>query len=392
MTTERSEKLSIAMPGCSAPDRPDAELAAAAAITKAAAADRAGAVQAPQAPNTRTARGADRILGEARRMVEPAHRAVVAQLDGPLREVAEYHAGWREIDGSPAHGGGKAIRSALALACARAAADRTAARSAALAALPVGVAVELVHDFSMLHDDVMDGDVTRRHRPAAWTVFGVGAAVLVGDALLLSAIRHLAASPVQQGAGVLAATVVEMCEGQWADLAFASRADVSLPACLAMAEAKTGALMGAACQLGALAAGAGPGAARSYRVFGRQLGLAFQLVDDLLGIWGDPQVTGKPVGADLAVRKKSLPVVAALASGTEAAARLARLYAGPGDLDEAAVAQAADLVEAAGGRAWAQAEAERCRQGALHALAGTRPMGGAEELVTLAALVTERSH
>ncbi len=192
---------------------------------------------------------------------------------------------------------------------------------------------------------------------------------------------------------VLAAAACELCEGQSADLAFGTRSGVSVPECLAMAEAKTGALLGTACQLGALAAGASPAAAAGYRGFGRQLGVAFQLVDDLLGIWGDPRVTGKPAGPDLASRKKSLPVVAALTSGTQAGTQLARLYRRGEDLDEHAVAHAAELVEAAGGRAWAQAEAGRRMGAAMDALAQARPAPtAADDLRVLADLITRRDH
>ncbi|MFD0889743.1 polyprenyl synthetase family protein, partial [Streptosporangium algeriense] len=262
---------------------------------------------------------------------------------------------------------------------------------AVVTAVPAAVAVELVHDFSVLHDDVMDGDRTRRHRPAAWTLFGTGTAVLAGDTLLITAIQQLADGPTPEGVGVLVAAVSEMCAGQASDLAFETRTDVSVPECLTMAEAKTGALMGAACQLGAMASGADRDTAHGYRVFGRQLGLAFQLVDDLLGIWGDPQVSGKPVGADLAARKRSLPVVAALTSGTKAGDLLAQMYASTGDFDQTAVTRAAELVEASGGRAWAQAEAERRTREARQALAAIRPApGGAEELATLTALMVGR--
>jgi hypothetical protein len=188
---------------------------------------------------------------------------------------------------------------------------------------------------------------------------------------------------------VLSGALLELCRGESADLAFESRGDVTLTECLAMAERKTGALLGAACQLGALAGGADSRAAELYRTFGRQLGVAFQLVDDVLGIWGDPATTGKPAGNDLAARKKSLPVVAALTSGRQAACHLARLYQREDAFDEAAVAHAAELVEMAGGRAWALAEAERRIEAAREALARARPEPNAEaDLHVLADLIT----
>jgi geranylgeranyl diphosphate synthase type I len=192
---------------------------------------------------------------------------------------------------------------------------------------------------------------------------------------------------------VLSGVLLELCRGQSADLAFEDRGDVTLTECLAMAEGKTGALLGAACQLGALAGGADNRAAELYRSFGRHIGLAFQLVDDVLGIWGDPAVTGKPAGSDLAARKKSLPVVAALTTGSQAACHLARLYQRDDAFDEATVAHAAELVEVAGGRAWAMAEADRRIAAARAALAQAGPEPSAEaELHVLADLITRRDH
>jgi geranylgeranyl diphosphate synthase type I len=344
-------------------------------------------------------READRILAEAREIVEPAHRSAVDALPAALRHVAGYHAGWWDADGRPAGSAGKAVRPALTLACARAAsgADGAGSASGAAAAVAAAVAVELVHDFSLLHDDVMDEDLTRRHRPASWAVFGVNQAILAGDAMLAAAVRQLAGTQDREGdpsaAGILAAAVLELCEGQSADLAFERRSEITIGECLAMAERKTGALLGVACQLGATAAGAGRRAAGRYRAFGRQLGLAFQLTDDLLGIWGNPELTGKPAGSDLASRKKSLPVVAALSAGTTASDKLARLYGRREKLDERAITQATQLIEAAGGRTWAQDEARRRINAALKALADARPdPDGAADLAALARLMTRRDH
>jgi geranylgeranyl diphosphate synthase, type I len=354
---------------------------------------------------------AAQVLAEAQALVEPAYRAVVAALPEPLRQVTGYHVGWWDRTGRPASGTGKAVRPALVLACARAAVVGEPGEPGALAragdravsiaqarAMPAAVAVELVHDFSLLHDDVMDRDLTRRGRPAAWTVYGVSQAILTGDALLTAAMLQLAgtAGPGDvraAGVGVLASTVSALCAGQAADLTFEDQCDITMADCLAMARDKTGALLGAAAQLGAMAGGADRGTASCYRMFGRQLGIAFQLIDDLLGIWGDPAVTGKPAGADLTVRKKSLPVVAALTSGTAAADRLRQLYQQGRDLAPEEVVVAAQLVEAAGGRSWARAEAARRTQSALDALNRARPGPvAAAELRALAALLARRDH
>ena len=160
-----------------------------------------------------------------------------------------------------------------------------------------------------------------------------------------------------------------------------------------MAEAKTGSLLGCACAVGALYAGAHEAAVDAMDAFGRQVGLAFQLIDDLIGIWGDPEVTGKPAGADLASRKKSLPVVAALRSGTPAGERLAELYRCERPLTEAELHEAAECVDRAGGRDWAQIQACDRMAAAIGHLSGAVPPGpAADDLLSLAELVTRRNH
>lgn len=333
-------------------------------------------------------RAAD-LLDQTRALVQPALRAATATLPPAMHRVAAYHLGWRHADGTPARADtGKALRPALVLAAARTlGAPPTAAVSAA-------AAVELIHNFTLLHDDVMDRDTTRRHRPTAWSVFGTTDAILTGDALHALALRLLAqdrhpAAP--EAVKRLAACVIELCEGQHQDCAFETSPRVELPECLAMARAKTGALVGAACAIGALYANAPREAVEAMDAFGRAVGLAFQLCDDLIGIWGDPAVTGKPAGADLAARKKSLPVVAALASATPAAADLATLYRDPAPMTAQQIHAAADAVERSGARTWAQlAAADQMSAAIDHLTRATPDLDGAEDLLTLAELATRR--
>ena len=332
------------------------------------------------------------ILERVRAVVDPALRRAVESLPGSLRRIARYHFGWEHADGTPAAGhAGKAIRPALVLTAAAAlGGDR--ARTAAVRA---AVAVELVHNFTLLHDDVMDRDTTRRHRPTAWTVFGDADAILAGDALQALALRLLAEDPhpaAGAAAARLADCVVELCEGQHEDTAMEGLGpgEVTLDQVLVMAEAKTGALLGCACALGALYAGSSTEDVEAMDAFGREAGLAFQLIDDVIGIWGDPSRTGKPAGADLAARKKSLPVVAALTSGTAAAAELAELYAAP--YDEEDLARTVLAVEEAGGRDWAQVQAADRMARAMGQLARAVPdPEAAGGLLSLAEFVTRRS-
>ncbi|WP_330307225.1 MULTISPECIES: family 2 encapsulin nanocompartment cargo protein polyprenyl transferase [unclassified Streptomyces] len=334
------------------------------------------------------------ILERARESVDPELRRAIDSLPGSMRRIALYHFGWEHADGTPAAGNaGKAIRPALVLTAVRALGGQqsTAVRAAA--------AVELIHNFTLLHDDVMDRDTTRRHRPTAWTVFGDADAILAGDALQALAQRLLAEDPhpaSSAAAARLAACVVELCAGQHADTAMEKMGpdEVTLDEVLAMAEAKTGALLGCACAVGALYAGAGDEDVEALDAFGREAGLAFQLIDDVIGIWGDPNRTGKPAGADLIARKKSLPVVAALASGTAAATELAELYGVPyegGDVGE--LERTVLAVERAGGRDWAQVQAADRMSRAMHELARAVPdPESAGGLLALAEFVTRRSN
>ncbi|MFJ4778453.1 family 2 encapsulin nanocompartment cargo protein polyprenyl transferase [Streptomyces sp. NPDC088762] len=332
------------------------------------------------------------LLERTRETVNPELRRAVESLPGSMRRVAMYHFGWEQADGTPAAGNaGKAIRPALVLASALALQGQGGGQPEE--AVRAAVAVELAHNFTLLHDDVIDRDVRRRGRATAWTVFGMADAIITGDAMMALALGLLAEDPhpaSERASARLSACVIELCAGQQADCAFEQRPDVSLDECLTMATAKTGALLGCACALGALYAGAGPDEVDAMDAFGREAGLAFQLIDDLIGIWGDPAHTGKPAGADLISRKKSLPVVAALTSGTTAGQELAALYAGPMTGDD--VQRAAEAVDRAGGRDWAQAHAADRMGRAVQQLSRAVPdLAAAGGLLALAEFVTRRT-
>ncbi|MBW4721279.1 family 2 encapsulin nanocompartment cargo protein polyprenyl transferase [Saccharothrix obliqua] len=336
-------------------------------------------------------RSAREVLSWSRTGVDPALRNAVDRLPDSMRTIAGYHFGWWDEHGHPTGADpGKAIRPALVLLAAR------AVGGAAATAVPAAVAVELVHNFSLLHDDVMDGDATRRHRPTAWSVFGVNAAILAGDALLTLALDQLAGSGHPAAATairVLSEATQRLHDGQAADLSFEERGDVRLDECVRMAENKTAGLIGASCALGALFGGGRADQVDQLRLFGERIGLAFQFTDDLLGIWGDPGLTGKPAYSDLQNRKKSLPVVAALTSDTAAARELHALYHTEGTLSGADVAHAAELIEAAGARAWSAGRADDLLAQALVHLRATDPPVRAEhELRVLAELATNRDH
>jgi len=325
----------------------------------------------------------------ARDLVGPAISAAVGRLSPEVRIVASYHLGLTDSSGQPSsRTAGKALRPALALLSAR------AAGAAPDRGVPAAAAVEFVHNFSLLHDDIMDGDTERRHQPTAWTVYGVGAAILAGDALLALAQDLLMEGPAPQGlwaSRCLSAAVQRLIAGQGADLAFERRDDVTLDECRRMAGDKTAALMACACSIGAIYVGAPATLAMGLAGFGAHMGLAFQLTDDLLGIWGTPEITGKPVRSDLRTRKKSLPVVAALTSGTQPGRELGALLALPEALSEDELIHAAGLVEAAGGREWAESEADSALASADKCLSETdMPDDVRAEFAAIAEFITAR--
>jgi geranylgeranyl diphosphate synthase type I len=361
------------------------------------------------APGTSPLTPDEPVLSWARDLVTPSLRKRIDELPPPERRIARYHRGWGgdgdSLDGAAdsaagsgsGDGGGplagplagKGVRPSLALLGA------LAVGADAECAVPAAVAVELVHDFSLLHDDIIDRDALRRHRPAAWTVFGTAAALLTGDALMASALGALTDSSVP---GALVAVrefsraLTRLTRGQSQDVAFESRRSVTAQEYLGMAEDKTGSLMGCACALGAQLGGAPEHRVAGLRGYGRHLGVAFQCVDDLLGIRGSTASSGKPVGSDLAARKKTLPVVAALsADGSPAARRLAALYSRPEPFGDEDVARAARLVDEAGGLAYTEGEATRQTAAALRCLAAAQPAPRAYQgLCALARSMTGR--
>jgi geranylgeranyl diphosphate synthase type I len=328
-------------------------------------------------------------LSRGRALIEPTLREAVSRLDDDTRLVASYHLGWCERDGREVEApSGKGVRPSLVLMAGE-------ALGAAAEDLVAGaVAVELVHNFSLIHDDLMDRDAERHHRPTVWSVWGDAMAVLVGDALLSLAHEVIDGSGSAYAAAAsraLGRATRELIRGQVLDVAFETRDDVTLAQCLDMAAGKTGALLGVSAELGAVLAGAPAASARAMRRYGEEVGLAFQLVDDLLGIWGWPERTGKPVFSDLRSRKKTLPVVWAVHHGGVAGRELAEWLGGSGEPDEPGLRHAAELVDRAGGRAWAQREAQTRVEVALAALAGLGlDPDHEDELGRLARFVVER--
>ncbi|WP_254705686.1 polyprenyl synthetase family protein [Streptomyces vilmorinianum] len=308
------------------------------------------------------------ILQRGMALVEPELRRIVARLHPSVAQVCRHHMGW-DVDDSavPLQRAGKRVRAALAVLSVRSVGAPE--RYATIA----GTAVELVHQLSLLHDDVMDGDAERRGRPAAWAAFGTGPAVLAGDALVVHAvagIHHAQAPGAAAATSALIVAVEKMVEGQAEDLSLEGQSvsQVSPNRFVHMARGKTGALFGCAAALGAVLAGAPAPVVRALHSAGSELGVAFQILDDILGLWGESTVTGKPVGADLMRGKKTLPLLLAVGSGTAAGQRLETLL-GSGPLAPGDVPEAMRLLEETDSRRRSEEAAVRHVASALAALA-----------------------
>lgn len=328
-------------------------------------------------------------MADARATIIPVLRTAVATLGHPLDRMAEYHFGWCDAEGNLLRNGphGKGLRPALTLASAAAFGGEP------VDAVHAGAAVELLHNFSLVHDDLMDADTVRHGRPTVWRIWGDINATLLGDALQALAFAVVSDGGVPEaacGPAVirLARTTAALCHGQYQDCDFPRRADVTVEDYLEMAVGKTAVLLGCSCALGALCGGADSRTVAAMNTFGRNLGLAFQLVDDAIDIWGDPMVTGKPGLSDLLARKRSFPVVSAIASGTAAGDELAAIYRHPSPMSRLDAEYAAELVTAAGGREHTQQRADRALRAALTSLPAT---ADCEDLRTLAQMVIARN-
>ena len=296
-------------------------------------------------------------LNRVMKLIEPELINSVKKLSDDLLPVIEYHFGWKTIKGfETPKDAGKRLRPALAVL------SSEAVGGGPETAIPGAVAVEMIHNFSLIHDDIIDGDKERRHRPSAWTAFTVEDALIAGDALHTLAFQVLLEEDTPervQAARRLVDATTTMISGQASDMTFDDLPTVSFEECLKMEAAKTGALLGYASSVGAVLSGANEDTCTSLEVFGYELGLAYQAVDDVLGIWGDPKVTGKPVGNDLRERKKSMPVSIVLSANSSEAEKLSEIFSITGELSEEEVSYASSLIENAGGREATLEEADK---------------------------------
>ena len=299
-------------------------------------------------------------------------RSVLAECSDPPFSLMRYHLGWEDEQGRPTEGrGGKLLRPALCLLCCEAAGGDWQR------ALPAAAALELLHNFTLIHDDVEDASARRHGRDTLWSLRGEAQAINAGDGMF--ALAHVAllrlgdqgqpSDRVLRAVQMLDEAALRLCEGQHLDLSYAERAEITRADYLAMIEGKTAALLAASCGMGVLLGGAGSQTVTALHEFGCRLGLAFQICDDLLGIWGDPNVTGKPTGDDLRAGKKSYPTVVGLerASPEQRQGLQAVLAGNPADDD---VQRACALLDELGAREEAARAAQEQAEAAVAGLRG----------------------
>lgn len=258
---------------------------------------------------------------------------------GTHYDMLQYHMGWLDVQMQPSGlSGGKRFRPLLCLlSCDAVGGDfRTA--------LPLGAAIELLHNFSLIHDDIEDRDASRRHRPTLWALWGEPLAINAGDAMLaLSGLAALSVREHPEIALALQETALALTEGQYMDMTFEDAVEVSVEDYRRMILLKTAALIAYSCESGARIGDGTPEQMVALRTFGENLGLAFQIYDDVLGVWAATSETGKAEAQDIANRKKSLPVILAIArSAGGDRDRLSAYYTKTGDVDAAEVLQIVD--------------------------------------------------
>jgi len=258
--------------------------------------------------------------------------------------------------------------------------------------LPAAAALELLHNFTLVHDDIEDQDPTRHHRPTVWSVWGVPQAINTGDGMYAAsrlAVQRLRergfpAERILDFACLIDQACVQVCEGQFLDISFENRTDITVERYRAMAAKKTGALIAACAEGAAVLATEDPNARTALARFGDDFGQAFQAYDDLLGVWATTERTGKLEMNDLVKRKKTLPVVIAFERASpRVRAELAALFEPPAPLAAESVERIRELLDELGAREQIEAEIASHRTRALHALRGIGALARSSEPLAL---------
>lgn len=321
--------------------------------------------------------------------IEVELKRQVSRLDEPrtkaFHEMLTYHMGWTG-EGAGAQATGKRIRPLITLLSVASINNKEDGKRTDinwLHAASIAAAIELVHNFSLVHDDIQDNSELRRGRKTAWVKWGAPMAINVGDALFvianqaaLSLKEHYPAEMVVRASSLMNDCCLELTQGQFLDMSYEERTDLKIDDYWPMIGGKTSALLSVCTQIGALLGYAKEEEIELYRLFGYNLGLAFQVQDDILGIWGNEALTGKSAASDLVEGKNSLPVLFALEKNGDFARRWRQ---GPITANE--VATVAAMLENEGGKAYAEKMSEELTQKALGYLNDADPQGEAGEAI-----------
>ena len=292
--------------------------------------------------------------------IQSALRSQLSQRHSFVYDMLRYYIGWADETGAPVSATtGKAVRPSLCLfGC-------EAVGGTVSQALPAAVALEFIHNFSLVHDDIQDEDETRHGRKTIWAVWGKPKALVSGNVLRVvadSALHGLTSAGLDASRAITAAQLLtesylEMIEGQYLDLSFEGRHDISMADYRRMISRKTGALLRCSLNLGAAVGTDDAETVAAFRECGRALGYVFQIRDDVLGVWGQEDVTGKPVGSDIRRKKNSYPVVCAMENaGPSDSSQLSRIYEKDNDLAETDVASVLEVMDRIGVQDHAGAE------------------------------------
>ncbi len=319
--------------------------------------------------------------------IEEELQRQVARLDQPrtkqFHEMLTYHMGWTG-EGAGAEATGKRIRPLLVLlASASFGLEEKKEEKEMdlywLHANSAAAAIELIHNFSLVHDDIQDNSDKRRGRNTVWVNWGAPMAINVGDALfvianqaILDLAEYYPAEVVIKAAGILNNSCLDLTRGQFLDMSYEERNDLGIDEYWPMVGGKTSALLAACTHIGALLGNASEAEQEAYRLFGWHLGLAFQVQDDILGIWGDELITGKSAASDLVEGKNSLPVLYGLGKRGKFAERWAQ-----GSITASEVKDVAMQLEIEGGKKYAEEVSIKETQKALAYLDQANPRGEA---------------
>jgi geranylgeranyl diphosphate synthase type I len=311
------------------------------------------------------------VLVRYREEVGRALRSSLSQDEPEVYGLLKYYMGWVDEHGYPSAGmQGKGLRPILCLfACEAVGGTRGMA-------MPAAVALEFIHIFSLIHDDIQDEDETRHNRKTLWARWGVPKALVAGNVLRVvadQALHRLVQAGLEHdralsAMGLLTEAYLEMIEGQYLDLSFEGRTDVGVDDYFQMISRKTGALIRCSLARGAVVGSDDPAVARAFRECGRALGYVFQIRDDVLGVWGEEERTGKPVGADIRRKKNSYPVVYAMEKARRRdAKRLNEIYE-KDSLDDADVVTVLDVMDRANVKWHAQNNAANYAEAAMDSI------------------------